>query len=53
MTLDTKEDFLLLKEIYKKLGGNKIGTIEDLLLNVSKNKDWTEGMSNQINFNKK
>ena len=53
MTLDTKEDFSLLKEIYQKIDNNKIRTIEDLLLYVSKNKDWTEGMSNQINFNKK
>ena len=53
MTLDTKEDFLLLKEIYEKLDKIQLGTIEDLLFYVSKNKNWTEGMSNQINFNKK
>ncbi len=40
LTLDTKEDFILIKKIYKKLKKIKNFTLDDILKLISKNKDY-------------
>ena len=53
MTMDTKEDFLLLQEIYKDYYPRESDEITDLLFYVSSNEDWMKIMNNQIELNTK
>src|SRR5690554_1979240 len=53
MTLDTKEDFILLKEIYEEFHRSESMDISSLLYNVSTNKNWMKQMYKQIKLNEK
>lgn len=53
MTLDTKEDFLLLKEIYHEVNKKGILSVNDLLEFVAGNDDWRKRMYSQIKLNTK
>ncbi len=53
MTLDTEEDYLLLKEIYAEcIKKNIVETIE-IVRNIKNNKQWLLRMREQIKFNTK
>lgn len=53
MTLDTEQDFNLLKTIYSKCIEENIHTIEDIISFVSGNKEWVYLMKQQIDANTK
>ena len=53
MTLDTHEDYLLLREIYNEYVTLKERTLGSLLDLVSKNKIWLDKMNLQILKNRK
>jgi len=53
MTLDTKEDFILLKEIYVEYHKGEFMDTTNLLYNVSTNEDWMKRMYKQIKLNEK
>jgi len=53
MTLDTKEDFVLLKEIYKAYSFQENKNIKSLLNLVEGNEDWKIKMNQQIVKNEK
>ena len=48
MTLDTFDDYLLLKEIYSQFFLLELRTLKSLIGLVSSNKDWLEKMNIQI-----
>jgi spore coat polysaccharide biosynthesis protein SpsF len=52
LTLDTEEDFVLLKKIYESLG-NFNGSSLDLISSIVKNSNWLEIMIKQIKKNEK
>lgn len=53
LTIDTEEDFNLMKKIYSFMKKNKICDTETIISIISKNRDWLENMKKQIDLNSK
>lgn len=53
LTIDTEEDYLISKEIYKALKSQHITETNDILELVCRNKEWLAVMRNQIIENSK
>ncbi len=53
MTLDTEEDFILLKKIYAECVEKNIKAVKDIVSLTKENKNWLFQMKEQIKFNTK